>query len=71
MGNEARILFLADMPSVGYKVFEVSAAASPVESSRLSVTPSSLENARYTVKLDANGDMASVFDKEARERIAP
>lgn len=68
-GNEARILFLADMPSVGYKVFEVSAAASPVGSSRLMVTPSSLENARYTVKLDANGDMASVFDKEARREL--
>jgi alpha-mannosidase len=68
-GNEARILFLADMPSVGYKVFEVMAAASPVGSSRLNVTPASLENARYRVKIDGNGDVASVFDKEAQKEL--
>jgi alpha-mannosidase len=67
--SEARILFLADMPSIGYKVFEVRAAASPAESSRLNVTPSSLENARYRVKLDGSGDVASVFDKEAQKEL--
>ncbi len=68
-GNEARILFLADMPPVGYKVFEASMAASTAESSRLRVTPSSLENARYVVKIDGNGDLASVFDKEAQKEL--
>jgi alpha-mannosidase len=68
-GSEARILFLADMPSIGTKVFEVRAAASPAGSSRLNVTPSSLENARYTVKIDGNGDVASIFDKEAQKEL--
>src|SRR3989440_2252868 len=65
-GNAARILFLADMPSVGYKVFEAKAGATTQRANTtLNVTPSSLENARYTVKIDAQGDLASVFDKEA------
>jgi len=69
-GNEARILFLAEMPSVGYKVFEVRAgAATQRANTTLNVTPSSLENARYTVKIDAQGDLASVFDKEAGKEL--
>lgn len=69
-GSQAHILFLADMPSVGYKVFEVRAEALPQPAmAPLSVTPSSLENARYAVKIDANGDLASVFDKEAGKEL--
>ena len=65
-GRSARILFLADVPSVGFKVFEVKpAAARKPAPSRLSVTLASLQNARYTVKLDANGDVSSIVDKQA------
>jgi alpha-mannosidase len=71
-GSRARILFLADVPAVAYKVFEVwRDQATELPPSGVSVTPSSLENARYTVKIDANGDIASVFDREAgRELLA-
>jgi alpha-mannosidase len=68
-GTSARIVFLADMPAVGYKAFEVRQAAAPPTAGRLSVTPSSLENDRYTVKIDANGDIASVFDREANHEL--
>jgi len=69
-GSQARILFLAEMPSVGWKVFEVAPGAAPQgPSPRLSVTPSSLENERYTVMIDANGDLASVFDREANKEL--
>jgi len=69
-GTQAHILFLADMPPVGYKVFEARAGAPPQgPASQLSVTPTSLENARYTVKVDANGDLASVFDREAGKEL--
>jgi alpha-mannosidase len=73
-GRTARILFMADVPSVGFKVFEVvpaatgrPALASSARStaSSLSITPTTLQNARYTVKVDANGDVSSIFDKEA------
>ncbi|HEY3040643.1 MAG TPA: glycoside hydrolase family 38 C-terminal domain-containing protein [Pyrinomonadaceae bacterium] len=69
-GNKARILILADMPSVGFKVFEVApGAGSRSAASSLSVTSSSLENARYEVKIDSNGDIASVFDKQADREL--
>jgi alpha-mannosidase len=64
-GNQARILFLADVPSIGFKVFEVSTGAPRSHAnSLLSVTTSSLENARYKVRIDANGDIESIFDKK-------
>src|SRR5437868_6204369 len=69
-GSLARILFLADMPAVGFKVFEVLPGPSRIPAhSSLGVTASSLENARYRVELDANGDLASIFDKEARHEL--
>ena len=69
-GNQAKILFLADMPSIGFKVFEVrSGTLQQTANSLLKVTESSLENARYAVKLDVNGDLSSVFDKEAGREL--
>ena len=66
-GTHARILFLGDVPAMSYKVFEVRAASAGLSASagHLSVTPASLENERYTVKIDPNGDIASVIDREA------
>ncbi|HXT68865.1 MAG TPA: glycoside hydrolase family 38 C-terminal domain-containing protein [Vicinamibacterales bacterium] len=66
-----RIRFLADMPSVGFKVFEVrdGVGSRSVRSTGLAVSTSSLENARYRVNIDANGDIASIFDKEARHEL--
>jgi alpha-mannosidase len=68
-GETARILFLADVPSVGFKVFEVLPGATLPARSSLTVTTSSLENARYRVKIDSNGDLASIFDKEAGHEL--
>jgi alpha-mannosidase len=69
-GNKARILFLADVPSVGFKVFEVKPAASEQSAtSSVRVSESSLENVRYRVKLDVNGDISSIFDKEIQREL--
>src|SRR5215510_15109503 len=69
-GNKVRVLFAGEVPSVGFKVFEVKPAQSEQSgSSSLKVTESQLENARYSVKLDHNGDIASVFDKEAGREL--
>lgn len=68
--SRVRIIFLADMPGIGFKVFEVARSASaPTMPSSLKVTDSTLENARYTVKIDANGDIASVYDKQAGREL--
>src|SRR5437868_539229 len=70
VGNRARILFITDMPSVGFKVFEVLPGATrQTAPSPLSVTADSLENARYQVKIDSNGDLASIFDKETGHEL--
>jgi alpha-mannosidase len=69
-GRTVRILFLADLPAVGFKVFHVLPAADkgrPV--SALKVTESTLENERYAVKLDANGDVASILDRDAGREL--
>ena len=71
-----RILFLAKAPSVGYAVYDVQPAAQAMPSTLKATvrqgggrgrpagnTPSSLENERYRVTLDDNGDVASIFDK--------
>jgi len=62
------VLFVARMPSVGYAVFDVQPATAPASSS-LSVTESSLENARYRVRLDDHGDIASLFDKRLNREL--
>lgn len=63
-----RILFLAHVPSVGFSVYDVQAAQSPTPSS-LAVTSNSLENDRYAISLDGNGDVASILDKLTGRQI--
>jgi alpha-mannosidase len=68
----AQVLFLARAPSVGYAVYDVQAAADAQGStaaSELKVDDSSLENARYRVKLDQNGDVSSIFDKSINKEL--
>jgi alpha-mannosidase len=61
--EEGNVLFLASAPSVGFAVYDVQAAdAAGAETAPLTVTESSLENARYRMELDAAGDIASIFD---------
>ncbi len=63
-GTSATVLFLADMPSVGYKTYDVKPSESPSTiSTGLSVSNSTMENDYYKVTINADGDIASVFDK--------
>ncbi len=66
-GNNVKILFLAKAPSVGYAVYQVMPGAAPAQAVAqapvLKVTENSLENERFKVTIDADGDIASVFDK--------
>ena len=64
-----KVLFLAKAPSVGYAVYDVQAAASSSANSALKVSESSLENARYRVKIDENGDVSSIFDKAVNKEL--
>ena len=64
----AKILFSARVPSVGFAVFAVRPAAAS-QSSALKITNNSLENARYRVRLNSHGDVASVYDKAAQREL--
>ncbi|MBC8137547.1 MAG: alpha-mannosidase [Fibrella sp.] len=70
-GNRIAVLFLARVPAVGCAVFDVRRATHPATRGRspLQVTTEGMENARYRLRLDANGDIASIFDKAARREI--
>jgi alpha-mannosidase len=63
-----KVLFVAQAPSVGYAVYDVQPMASSA-TSELHVSESSLENARYRVQLDQNGDVSSIFDKKLSREL--
>ena len=70
-GKAAHVVFLAAVPSVGFAVFDVQAAAVPgAGQTGLSIQGSIIENARYRVEVGANGDIVSIHDKrESRELL--
>jgi alpha-mannosidase len=63
-----KVLFVAQTPSVGYAVYDVQPGASSA-TSELRVSESSLENARYRVQLDQNGDVSGIFDKKLNREL--
>jgi alpha-mannosidase len=63
-----KVLFVAKAPSAGYAVYDVQPASAP-GTSTLKVTTSSLENARYRLRIDANGDVSSIFDKSLNREL--
>ena len=70
--SNGKVLFAASVPSVGYAVYDVvesDASSSSSSSSDLTVTESSLENARYRIQLDKNGDVSNIFDKRTNREL--
>jgi alpha-mannosidase len=67
--GRAKLLFLAKVPSAGYAVYDVRPGKAPAGDSVLKVAESSLENARYRLHLDENGDLASIFDKSINKEL--
>ena len=63
------VLFLAKAPSVGYTVYRVLPAQSVAVNETVKVTESSLENARYRVQLNQDGDVSSIYDKSLNKEL--
>ena len=61
--EETRILFLADVPSAGYAVYDVREEEAKALNTQLKVTKNTLENTHYRIRLNDKGDVASVYDK--------
>src|SRR5579863_8503833 len=69
--SKDKVIFAAKAPSVGYAVYDVQPGAGPGGEGNLQVSETSLENQYYKVKLNAAGDVASIFDKSlGRELLA-
>ncbi|MGA2345787.1 MAG: glycoside hydrolase family 38 C-terminal domain-containing protein [Candidatus Sulfotelmatobacter sp.] len=69
--SNGKVIFVAKTPSVGYAVYDVAPDAGAADNAALQVSENSLENQYYRVKLNANGDVASIFDKSlGRELLA-
>ena len=68
-GKNLKIIFLAKAPSVGYAVYNVLFGTGGANGGNFQVSKDAIENERYRVKLDANGDVASIFDKKAKQEL--
>jgi len=67
--SNGKVIFVAKAPSVGYAVYDVQPGAGAARASTLKVSENSLENEYYRVKINADGDVASIFDKSIRKEL--
>ena len=65
-----RFIFLATVPPLGYATYYIQPDVQPttLDAQTLSVTPTSMENDRYLVTLNDNGDVSSIKDKQNSNR---
>ncbi|HEX4227048.1 MAG TPA: glycoside hydrolase family 38 C-terminal domain-containing protein [Bryobacteraceae bacterium] len=66
--SNGKVLFVARAPSVGYAVYDVQPVSGQAQSD-LHISENSLENQFYRVRLNANGDVESIFDKVAGKEL--
>jgi alpha-mannosidase len=67
--SNGKVIFVAKAPSVGYAVYDVQLGAGAAGASTLNVSENSLENQYYRVRLNAEGDIASIFDKSINKEM--
>lgn len=69
-GDKARVLVMAQVPSVGAGVFDVRLSENEAAAGEgLKVTERTLENGRYKVTINDAGDVASIFDKSLNKEM--
>jgi alpha-mannosidase len=66
---DGKVLFLARLVSVGYAVYDVRFAGDYGAAVPLKVSPHSLENHRYRIALNVEGDVSSIFDKQLNREL--
>jgi alpha-mannosidase len=67
--SNGKVIFLAKTPSVGYAIYDVLPGADALDRYRMKVSENSLENQYYRVKLNADGDVTSIFDKSINKEL--
>jgi alpha-mannosidase len=68
-GNTFKIAFLAKAPSVGFATYDARPTAATETPSSLKVTANTLENEHLKVTLNADGDIASIYDKSNQHEM--
>ena len=64
------VIFAATVQPVSFTVFNIAASDKPCElDTGLKVSLNSLENERYTVTLNGDGNIASIFDKKLQKEL--
>ncbi len=65
------VLFSATVPSCGLKVYDVrlSDSGCRTESNPIKITTHTLENERYFVKINTDGDIESIVDKQFKKEL--
>ena len=67
--GSSTVVFIATIAPFGVEKYTVLPAEAPYENKVLSVTDNSLENGKYRVRLDENGDICSVYDKSLQKEL--
>ena len=64
-GDKAVIAVYCEMKALGYKVLDIQETDTAAEfDTDLKVTDNTIENSRYIVAIDSNGDICSIIDKK-------
>lgn len=66
--DATKLVFLAKVPPLGYAVYDIQPGVS-TKSTTLKVSPTSLENHRYRIALNTDGDVSSIFDKQLNREL--
>ncbi len=67
--NEVKVVFIATVSAFGLEKYTVLPAEKEYDDGVLIVTEKSLENEKYLVRLDDNGDISSVYDKKLNKEL--
>lgn len=69
-GKAFDIVLLADVPAMGYAVYDVTASMEPCPcKTDLKVSAHVLENKKYRLVFNKNGDIGSIIDKEMNRQL--
>jgi alpha-mannosidase len=69
--SNGKVIFVARAPSVGYAVYDIRPGLGAGAAAILQVSENAIENRYYRVKLNADGDVTSIYNKSlGRELLA-
>lgn len=68
--GKKKVTFIAEIPSNGIAVYDVQPSSAPYkEDTGLTLDGKTIENKRYILKIDINGDISSLFDKKLDKEL--